>query len=350
MTATLGRRVMVAVIIVLVIAAGFGVRALLSASPTRITAMFDSTVGLYAGSDVQVLGVPVGKVTKVSAEGEHVRVTMELDPSQPIAADTKAVIIAPTMVSDRFVQLTEPWASGDGPKLTSGTVLSQDRTAVPVEIDDLYSGLTEFSEALGPRGANKNGALSELLKVAAANLDGEGSHLNQMIGEFGKASATLDNIDDNFFGTLTNLNTLNNMLVDNDAAVANVNRQFADVAGYLADDKDDMGAAAKNLSGAMAILGTFIQDNQSALSDSLKKLMPTARTLKKQQKSLDETIKLAPLMLQNLQQSYDAKYNVIGGRGNVNEVTVWADNGLTARTSASSPPTMLDGAGQKGTR
>ncbi|WP_300682079.1 MCE family protein [Nocardioides sp.] len=350
MSATLSRRVITTLVILMVIAAAFGIRELLKTKPITLTAYFDSTVGLYAGSDVQVLGVPVGKVTHVEANGGNVKVTMNLDPSQPVAADTKAVIIAPTMVSDRFVQLTDPWAQGDGDQLKSGAVINQDRTAVPVEIDDLYSGLTEMADAMGPNGANKNGALSNLLKVAAANMKGEGSNLNQMVGEFGKASATLSNIDDNFFGTLDNLNTLNTMLVDNDAAVAKVNRQFADVAGYLADDKDDMSAAAKNLSGAMAVLDGFLRDNQGALATSLEKLMPTVKTLRRQQKSLDETVKIAPLLLHNLRDSYNEKYNVIGGRGNVNEVTIWADSGLTARTSASSPPTMLDGASSKGTR
>lgn len=342
MTSVWSRRLVTALVLVLVIAALLGARSLFRTQPLRLTALFDSTVGLYPGSDVQVLGVPVGKVTRVSPQGAHVRVSMELDPDQPVAADTKAVIIAPTMVSDRFVQLTEPWVKGDGAKLKSGTLLSQDRTAVPVEIDDLYSSLTDFSDALGPEGANKNGALSELLKVGAANLDGQGAKMNTMIGEFGKASATLSDVDDNFFGTLTNLDKLNTMLADNDAAVARVNKQFADVAGYLADDRGEMGDAAKNLSGAMTILDDFIRDNQGALKTSVQQLLPTARTLKRQQASLDQTIKLAPLLLHNLLDAYDSKYNLIGGRGNVNEVSIWADNGLTARTSTQAPPTMLD--------
>ena len=181
-----------------------------------------------------MLGVPVGTVTKVSAEGESVRVTMELDPDQPVAADTKAVIIAPTMVSDRFVQMTEPWVKDSGErKLSSGTVIDLDDTAVPVEIDDLYAGMKDMADALGPNGANKHGALNRLLKVGAANLDGQGQNLNTMIREFGKASATLSGVDESFFSMLANLDKLNTMLVDNDSAVAEVSTQFADVAGLL---------------------------------------------------------------------------------------------------------------------
>lgn len=339
------RRVVTLLVLALVVVGALGARALMRTEPIEVTALFDSTVGLYPGSDVQVLGVPVGKVTKVTAEGEDVRVTMELDPDQPIAADTKAVIIAPTMVSDRFVQMTEPWTKSEGgAKLSSGTVIERDHTAVPVEIDDLYAGLKDVADALGPNGANKHGALSKLIKVGAANLDGQGQNLNTMIQEFGKASATLSGVDDTFFSMLANLDQLNQMLVANDGAVSKVSTQFADVAGYLADDREDMGRAAKNLSAAMAVLDDFIAKNRANLETSVEQLVPTAKALTKHQKSLEEMIKLAPLLLHNLQDAYDPELNVIAARGDVNEVSLWSKDGLTAQTSRKAPPTLIGGA------
>ena len=51
------------------------------------------------------LGVNVGRVTAVTPEGNSVRVDMEYD-AQYRARDAKAVIVTPTLVADRFVQLT----------------------------------------------------------------------------------------------------------------------------------------------------------------------------------------------------------------------------------------------------
>lgn len=340
------RTILVAALVAgLVVVGALGARSLLRTEPVRVTALFDSSVGLYPGSDVQVLGVPVGRVTTVSAEGDHVRVGMELDPDQAVAADTRAVIIAPTMVSDRFVQLTEPWVEDSGEKrLGSGTVIDQDRTAVPVEIDELYGGLKEMSEALGPRGANRNGAVNRLLEVGADNLEGQGKDLNTMIREFGAASATLAGLDEDFFGTVANLDDLNEMLVENDATVAKVNEQFADVAGFLAEDREHMGEAAQNLADAMTVLDDFIRDNRAHLQTSVRNLVPTTKALERQRRSLEETVRLAPLLLHNLLDAYDEKYNAIVGRGNVNEVSIWSDDGLTARTSENAPPTLVDGA------
>lgn len=46
---------------------------------TRITAWFDRTVGIYAGSDLRVLGVRVGEVESVEPRGTRVRVRLLLD-------------------------------------------------------------------------------------------------------------------------------------------------------------------------------------------------------------------------------------------------------------------------------
>ena len=56
----------------------------------RVTASFPSTVGLYPGDDVRVVGVPMGTISEITPRGGHVEVVMELDPETPVAADTGA--------------------------------------------------------------------------------------------------------------------------------------------------------------------------------------------------------------------------------------------------------------------
>lgn len=339
------RRILIAVV-ALAVVAGVAVvvnKKFFTDEPVKVEALFESTVGLYPGSDVQILGVPVGHVTAVEPQGDVVKVTMEIDPDQEVGADTGAVIVAPTLVSDRFVQLTEPYDGGR--KLTSGAEIPQERTAVPVEIDDLYRSLNDVGQELGPNGANKNGALSDLLEVASANLKGQGKNLNTMIGEFSKATATLSNIDTDFFSTVANLEKFNDMLVANDQTVAQVNEQFADVTDYLADDSDDLTAAVTNLSEALVILDDFIRDNRGNLKNSVKQLTGPTKVLVKQKKSFEESVRLIPLLLQNFVQAYDPKTNTLSGRGDLNELTLWSKNGLNARTSSDAPPNLLPGVG-----
>ncbi|MFC6151024.1 MULTISPECIES: MCE family protein [Mumia] len=331
-----------AVIIAALGLSGFASDRVLAAGGTEVSALFESTVGLYPGSDVQVLGVPVGTVTAVEPEAGKVRVSMKLDRGQDVGAESAAVIVAPTLVSDRYVQLTEPYTGGA--KLESGAVI--EKTAVPVEIDDLYASLNDVGQQLGPDGANKNGALSRLLDVAAKNLDGQGADLNTMIAEFGKATGTLSNSDDDLFATIANLKSFNDMLVENDQSVADVNRQFASVSDYLAEDREQMAEAVENLGDAMVILDDFIKDNRANLKTSVDNLKGPTQVLVNQRKSLDEAVRTIPLALQNFLTAYNVQTNTVDGRGNLNEVSLWSTNGLDAKSSDDAPPVLLPGLGE----
>jgi len=335
------------ILVALAAVAGLGAWLVWPASGTRIEARFASTVGLYPGSSVQVLGVPVGHVTRVTPDGADVRVEMELDPGQKVAASTAAVIVAPTLVSDRYVQLTAPYQRGDA-AIAAGAVIPLERTAVPVEIDQLYKSISSVSDALGPNGANRHGAFSKMLEVAAANLGGNGRGLNQMIREFGKASATLAGTGHDFFATVTNLGSFNKMLRANDTQIGTVNKRFADVSAYLAADRRDMGAAVTELGQALAVVQGFIKDNRGHLASSVRKLIAPTRVLTREKDSLDQAVKVIPLALQNFLNAYDPATNTVAGRGNLNELTLWASNGLSARTSKSAPPTLLPGVAGKG--
>ena len=72
-----------------------------------VRAEFVRAVGLYKGSDVRILGVKVGEVTDVSPRGDRVEVEMTYDDHYNVPAEAKAVVVAPSVVSDRYVQLTQ---------------------------------------------------------------------------------------------------------------------------------------------------------------------------------------------------------------------------------------------------
>ncbi|MFB9314517.1 MCE family protein [Nocardioides plantarum] len=321
-------------IVACLVAAGTGVYLVRqpSSDATTVAVYFRSTVGLYPGSDVRMLGVPVGVVTAVEPEGTQVKVSLRIDPEFAAAADTGAVILAPSLVSDRFVQLSEPWESG--PRLESGDEIGVDKTAVPVELDQLYESLDDIAVALGPDGANKDGALSDLLTTGADNLDGVGADLNRAVRDFSKMTSTLSGNDKDLFATVDNLKRFNDMLVANDTQVGDVNRQFATVAAFLADDRDDLAAAMKSLAGALGRVQGFIRDNRGALRSSVKKLTGTSQVLARQRDSLDEMLRTAPVALQNFLRAFDRGNQRLRGRVDLNEVSIWAQANGTATDQA----------------
>src|SRR3954466_2544797 len=104
------------------------------------TAYFTKTVHLYSGSDVVILGVKVGKVRTVDPVGDKVKVTFEYDASQKVPADAHAIIVEPTIVADRVVQLAP--AYGGGAVLADHATIPTERTGIPVELDEFNKNVT----------------------------------------------------------------------------------------------------------------------------------------------------------------------------------------------------------------
>lgn len=285
----------------------------------QIVAYFGEAIGVYAGSDVRVLGVPVGTITSVSPQGTRVRVGITIDRGIDVPADALAVVVAPSVVSDRYVQLGPAYTGGA--KMADGDEIPADRTATPVELDQLYESLDRLATALGPDGANRTGALSDLLDTGAANLDGNGKALGNSIAELGKATRTLSGSQGDLFDTIANLERFTAMLRSSDDQVRKAETQLRDVAGFLADDRQELAAALNELATALIQVRDFIRDNRALLKSNVDKLASITETLISQRASLEEALDVAPLALTNVMGAYNPKTGSFEGRGNLRELT-----------------------------
>ena len=278
----------------------------------RITAYFSRAVGVYAGSDVQVLGVRVGAVESVTPRGNRVEVVFTVDDEVGVAPDTKAVVVAPSVVSDRYVQLTD--LSRGGPVIENGAVIPESRTATPVELDELYASLNTLVTALGPDGSNADGALSELLDTGAANLEGNGKAFNESVRNFAEAARTLSGSAGDLFGTVDELQKFTTMLATNDDQVRGVNTQLDQVWRTLAADRDELSTALGTLASALADIQAFIRDNRTAIKSNVDKLAKTTQLLVDNRASLAEALDVAPLAATNLVSAYDPASQTLQGR------------------------------------
>jgi virulence factor Mce-like protein len=333
---------LVAVIAVLV--AG-GLYLVLQPPGRMITAYFRSAVGVFEDNSVRVLGVPVGSITGVVPEGTRVRVEMRIDdPDLRLPADAKAVVIAPSLVTGRYVQLT-PTYSG-GPELASGDVIPVERTAVPLGVDELARTATELAKALGPNGVNAQGALSDVLDVGAANLDGNGQAVNDTIRNLGELSGTLADTRHELFGTVTELQSFVSNIAANDAEVREFNGRLADVSGFLADERGDLGAAVAELSVALGDVADFVRDNREALHSNVDRLTDVTAVLTRQRDALAEILDVAPAALGNLSLAYNGSSGTLDTRADINELTlppiVLVCEALRRGTPQGLPPSLTD--------
>jgi phospholipid/cholesterol/gamma-HCH transport system substrate-binding protein len=283
-----------------------------------LTADFPRTVSLYQGSDVRVLGVPIGKVDSVTPSGTQVIVKMHYDPNVQIPANAKAVIISPSIVGDRFVQLTPAYTSG--PVLADGATLQQDRTAVPLELDQIYGSLDNLTRALGPNGANAKGALTDLLDTTAANFGGQGAKFHRTIENFGRLSGTLADNKDNLFGSVRQLEGFVRTLAHNDHTVRRFNQTLAGVSHMLKGERGDLAASLHDLGIAMKQVSGFVRDNRQVLGKNIAGLDDVTQILVRQRRALAETLRDAPLALNNLALTYNPQAGTLDTRANLGEI------------------------------
>jgi phospholipid/cholesterol/gamma-HCH transport system substrate-binding protein len=289
------------------------------ANTRKITAYFDQTVGVYPGSTVRVLGVQVGTIDDVTPEGTQVKVDMSVDRGVQIPANAQAVVVAPSVVSDRYIQLAPVYAGG--PTMGDNATIPRNRTATPVELDQLYNSLNKLSTSLGPNGANQNGALSNLLNTAAANLNGNGQNLHDTITQLSDLSQTLDSNKDNLFATVDNLANFTTMLANSDATVRKVSQQLSDVTGFLAGERGNLGAAVQQLATALGQVQGFINNNRNAIKSNVDNLTEVTQVLVQERSALAETLDDAPLALTNLVDSYNAASGSLDARADLNDLS-----------------------------
>ena len=312
MSGRLQRGVAAAAVVVLLAALGWTI--LRPAGQYRVTAYFKQTVGLYPGSDVRILGIAVGTITDVVPLGDRVRVDMLLDDQYAVPADAAAVVLAPSLVSDRYVQFAPVYDGGA--KMKDGATVPLERTATPVELDQVYGALDTLSSALGPDGANKNGALSDLVNTGAANLQGNGTALNHTLTGFSKAVETLAKHRDDLFSSLDNLQVFTSALASIDAQVGQFNTNLAAVADQLAAERKDLAAAISLLSKALGDVAGFVRSNTALLSTNVNRLADVTLALVQQRTALAEVLDVAPAALGNLSHAYNPDYGTLDTRDN----------------------------------
>ena len=308
-----GRTLVVATLVLLLLAATWLVFLRDTSEKKTLTAHFPRAVSIFEGSDVRILGVNVGRVTEVTPEGNSVRVEMEYDAQYQVPADAQAVIVTPTLVSDRFVQLTPAYETGDE-VMADGADIALPDTGVPVELDRIYASLRDLSVALGPNGVNKDGTLDHVLAAGANALDGRGAAGNRMLTRLAQAAETFGEGAGPLFDTVSQLAEFAATLAENDRFVRAFIRDLADVTAQLSDERREIRAALAAVADAVGTVKTFVGDNRKALVADVEKLTRVMKTINSERDSIDTALKVAPTAIGNLALAFNNRTGTVGSR------------------------------------
>ncbi|MBF6076118.1 MCE family protein [Nocardia beijingensis] len=278
---------------------------------TKVTAYFPSTSGLYAGDDVRVLGVKVGRIDAIEPGADRVKVTMTLNRGVDVPADPKAVIISPSLVSARFIQLAPAYTGG--PKLKDNGVIPIEHTAVPVEWDDIKAELSKLATALGPVGDDKQGSFGRFVDTAANNLDGNGQRFRDTLRELSATLSTLSDGRTDLFGTVRNLQKFVDVLSASNEQIVQFEGRLASVSSVLSGVSADLGAGLDNLDAAIVDVRRFIDGSGAELTEGVQRLADATQVLVDKRPELERVLHSGPTALVNFYQIYKPAQGTLTG-------------------------------------
>jgi phospholipid/cholesterol/gamma-HCH transport system substrate-binding protein len=296
---------------IVVVARGGGV-----VGRTHLVAYFDNSNGIFVGDEVRIVGVPVGEIERIEPEPQRVKISFWLDDQYKVPADAKAVILSPSLVTSRAIQLTPAYTGG--PVMAENTVIGQDRTAVPVEFDDFRTQLQKLNEALQPTQPGGVSPLGALVNTTADNLRGQGATIRDTIIKLSQAISALGDHSNDLFTTLKNLSILVSALQGSSDLLAQLNQDLANVTHLVANDPNEVANAVRDLGDLAGELSSFVNENRESLGTTSDKLSSVSQALHDSIPDIKEVLHVVPNTFQNFLNIYQPAQGTLTGALSVN--------------------------------
>jgi phospholipid/cholesterol/gamma-HCH transport system substrate-binding protein len=266
--------------------------------PLTITANFSSATGLYPGDEVRIAGVRVGTVESITPQSTQAVVTMNVDHGVRVPADAKAVIVAQNLVAARYVQLAPLYKPGEA-RLGDNATIPLERTAVPVEWDEVKTQLSRLATDLGPQGALSTSSAGRFIESAANALDGNGDKLRQTLAQLSQLARILANGSGDIVATIENLQTFVAALRDSSDELVQLQNRLATFSTVLDDSRTDLDAAVSNLGVALGEVQRFIAGTRDKTAEQVQRLANVTQVLADHRMDLQNILHVAPTAFAN---------------------------------------------------
>lgn len=283
---------------------------------THVVGYFANSNGVYPGDEVRILGVPVGKIDSIEPQGTRVKIDFWYDSSYPVPADAKAVVLAPSLVSVRAIQLTPAYTGGD--QMHDGAVITQERTAVPVEWDDFREQLKKLSETLQPTQPGGVSTLGAFVNTAADNLRGEGANIRETLIQLSQAFSALGDHSEDLFSTVKNVSVLVSALQNSTDLMRDLNGNLAATTALLSNRPNEVGQAITDINNVVGDVQSFTAANREAVGTTSDKLASVTSALTDSLDDLKQTLHIAPNAFQNFVNIYQPSQGSLTGALAVN--------------------------------
>lgn len=268
-------------------------------SPYTVRVYFLSAERLVPGNDVNISGVPAGRVTSVQLapdnEAAGAIVTIQLDNRYtPLGQGTRAIVRPNGVVGDMFLQLEN--AESGAPIPSGGSIPMQD-TQVPVTLDEVTNILDARTRqelktltrqggvALRGRGKDVNHVLHKLPQIS--------SDLAATTGSLDQQTQQLNELDSEF-------NRVASMIAGEHSALQGDISNGASILGTLAQHQSSLQQELQHASSSLSQVNTALAGRQQDVHQLLQQMPPLLQVLRQLESTSTTAAAVINPCMQNL--------------------------------------------------
>ena len=276
-----------------------------------VVAYFPAANALYSGDRVEIMGVRVGSVDEIEPAGDKMKVTFHYANKYKVPANASAVILNPTLVASRNIQLEPPYK--DGPVLADNAVIPIERTQVPTEWDQLRGSVANIISKLGPTPEQPKGPFGEVIESYADGLAGKGKQINTTLNSLSGALTTLNKGRGDFFAVAHSLAMFVNALHKDDQQFVALNTNLAQFTDNLTNSDQELANAIQQFDGLLTTVRPFLDKNREVLTHDINNLADVTTTLVQPDplNGLETGLHVLPTLSANLSEIYHPSHGAV---------------------------------------
>jgi virulence factor Mce-like protein len=255
----------------------------------RISADFIQAAALLPKNPVTVAGIPVGTVTGMRLNGDHVTVDMRVQNNIDIGKDSRAVIMVTTILGSRYLALHP----GGGGPLENNTI-DLDHTEVPY---DLQQALQDVAVNYGEVDTDN---LASAIEVLGKQIEGLPPLIPKAMDNLKKLSTVMADRRDQFGSMLKTMDLVTATLRRQQTSIGAMVNQGNELLGEFVMRRAAFHAMMQSLTDLVNVLDDTIVGDRAEVDELLANVNTLSTLMAKNDGMLRGILQSAPLGLRGL--------------------------------------------------
>ena len=255
----------------------------------RISADFIQAAALLPKNPVTVAGIPVGTVTGMRLNGDHVTVDMRVQDDIDIGKDSRAVIMVTTILGSRYLALHP----GGGGSLENNTI-DLNHTEVPY---DLQQALQDVAVNYGEVNTDN---LASAIEVLGKQIEGLPPLIPKAMDNLKKLSTVMADRRNQFGSMLRTMDLVTATLRRQQTSIGSMVNQGNELLGEFVMRRAAFHAMMQSLTDLVNVLDDTIVDDRAKLDELLANVNTLSTLMSKNDGMLRSILQSAPVALRGL--------------------------------------------------